>query len=188
MDTEPKIGYFSEDLKRELNMGINSMDVLNGHELKFGEREEIEESEHIQPIPSAVITDKNRSRVMLIRKNKMKVSKNSPERDKLLMFVGGHVDEVDRKEKLPKTLENALKREVREEIGLDIRESGEPFLIYMPNDGHIAVCYILQILNRETKYELSSSIERAKVVGIEEIEKNKLDPWSKHILKKISPQ
>ena len=59
--------------------------------LSFDFRDRVEANDnYIQPIPIGVITNKYRDKVLVIKKNKTAVSSNSPEKDKDLIYVGGH--------------------------------------------------------------------------------------------------
>ena len=70
--------------------------------MKFDLREAVEANANfIQPLPIAVITNKEKNKVLVIKKNKSAVSTTSPEKDKHLVYI------LDMKIKLNRTLRNS---------------------------------------------------------------------------------
>lgn len=198
-----KIAYFDESLVDDLKDGVNELSVLNSYSLKFGNRNIIEESNHIQPIAIAVITNPERNKVLLVKKSPKRTSKDSPERDKSLIYIGGHGREEDKKENgatLP-TLEETLHREIDEEIGQYISiNDKEPFLIYTPDNDkskkHLAICYEIIMDLDNNKFKLTSDefiMKTGKsksghvftIKNLIEAEHKNLENWSKVILEKI---
>ncbi len=153
----------------------------------------------IQPIPIAVLTDKNCSKVLLVKKKTDSVSLNSPEKNKLLTYVGGHIRNEDfsngQKNNFLKVCSKALKREVHEELGIYIDvERIEPIFIYSQDmhksRQHLAVCYLVQIDFEITKFKLDSKELQTSIKSrsgaIESISSlvscRDFDSWSKLIL------
>ncbi len=198
-----KIAFFDEKLSLELVTGINSIEILGKHKLEFGNRKQIEKSNKMQPISIAVITNKSRDKVLLVKKSKARTSKDSPERDKSLLYIGGHgriEDLKDSKSILP-TLQETLHREINEEIGESISiENKTPFLIYTPDNEkskkHLAICYVIEMDLKDKKFKLTSdefimktgTSKSGRVLSIKEIvdtEFSNLESWSKEILKEV---
>lgn len=168
--------------------------------LLFGFRDDIEKTEnYIQPIPIAVITNKKHNKVLVIRKNKGAMSLNSPERDKDLIYVGGHsriedttASNINNFIAICKT---TLKREINEEIGISVViSSTEPYCIYLPskqNKKHIAICFLISVDDMSIKLRLDSqelvlnkgTSKSGRFIEIKEVAlSNNLEDWSKMIL------
>ena len=171
-------------------------------QIKFDLRENVEKnSKLLQPIPVAVITNYDKNKILVIKKNKYSTSKNSPERNKLLLYIGGHSRYEDSTEKNSQNFlsvcRSTLKRELKEEIGLSIALNDiEPFFIYTDSDDsskkHLAVCFWVMIDENGVKLNLDSNeliIKRGKsksgsFLKLDEICREKsLEDWSKIILK-----
>ena len=93
--------------------------------LEFDLRETVESnSDFIQPLPIAVITNKGRTKLLVIKKNKSAVSETSTEKDKHLIYVGGHSRYEDKTASnsmdFVSICKTALKREIKEEIGISV--------------------------------------------------------------------
>lgn len=166
-----KIGYFDRTDKLSDLLSTNTVFSDNQltkflPELKFGLREKIESStKYIQPIPIAIITNKLKNKVLVIKKNKNAVSSDSPERDRTLLYVGGHSRFEDETDVINKDFLSvcriALKRELKEEIGISVALNEiNPFYIYSPTSEkskkHIAVCFEISIDEESTKLHLDS--------------------------------
>lgn len=90
-----RIGYLEKNEKL-INI-LSSNKIISDDEIakelppiKFGLRSDVEEkNDLIQPIPVAVITNKEKNKVLVIKKNKNAVSNDSPERDKILLYKIG---------------------------------------------------------------------------------------------------
>ena len=134
--------------------------------MKFDLREAVEANANfIQPLPIAVITNKEKNKVLVIKKNKSAVSTTSPEKDKHLVYIGGHSRYEDKTESNSKEFisicKTALKREIKEEIGIAVAlKNINPVFIYS-NDNptsqkHIAVCFIVPVDEETIKLRLDS--------------------------------
>lgn len=148
-----QIGYFPWD---KLNMdGVTGefpiKDLVNC-ELHFNKREIVEKNIDYQPIPCAIILNETGDRILVSKKTNESLQKNSPELNKYLLWVGGHVREDDMSNSYTniETFKNTLHREIREEIGLEIKIKDEDvYCIYTPttpkSKQHIAVCFIIRV-------------------------------------------
>ncbi len=95
-----KIGYIDNKLKNNLTSGINDFKILNKEKLKFDNRDKVESRDSLQPIPIAVITNPERTMVLVVKKSGKRISTTSPEKDKLLLYIGGHVRQEDKKDSI----------------------------------------------------------------------------------------
>lgn len=200
------VGYIEKDhldLSGFIDKPMIDWNELPGidSEWKFDLRTTLEKSsDRIQPIPIAVFSDKERGKILCVKKTSTAVSENSPEKDKLLLYVGGHIRKEDKhygKTTNPLELcKYALKREVKEEIGISVSlDQLVPMLIYVDDCGvsgrHLAVCFMIQVDSSITKLRMTSSellqnkgtTKSGKFIEINEIVKEKLDTWSRTILR-----
>jgi hypothetical protein len=196
-----KIGFFDNEALKELKPGVNNLKILSNRELKFDNRDKVENSDKIQPVVIAVITNEDRDKVLVVKKSKDKTSNDSPERDKLLLYVGGHIRIEDKKsENFNEIFHNTLHREIQEELGesLSIKQS-EPKLIYTPDTPksrkHLAVLFVIT-MNLDNKKFKPTPVEFTMKTGLsksghvysipELLSLNeKYESWSKTILKEI---
>jgi predicted NUDIX family phosphoesterase len=201
-----RIGYFhkssiEEKLHHERVFRYSELSEKLGT-LCFGFRSDVEDNKHyIQPIPIAVITNREHNKILTVKKNPVNISDISPERDKLLIYVGGHIRYEDNPNMqlndLIEVYKRTLRREVREEIGISIQLDGiEPFFIYTPNSDrdkvHIGVCFLLEmdletIKLRFDKNELLSNKGTSQSGKFQEIDKilkksQDMESWSNEIL------
>lgn len=171
--------------------------------IKFEGREVVESSDKwLQPIPVAVISNREKDKILVVKKNNKSVSAGSPEKDKLLLYVGGHT----RKEDVPKGKDvdvlqiyrETLHREIAEEIGISVSlENINPIYIYGDelNDKsrrHIAICFhvitdidVLKLrLDSHELVQNKGTTKSGKFFAINEILecKNELEEWSRAIL------
>ena len=118
---DEKIGYISMQVLQDKNL----LSSLKETKLLFGNRIDVEtELKAVEPIPIAVITNKSRDKLLVVKKNAKKTDKSSPEKDKLLGYIGGHVRHEDNvKDDFFKTIQNALHREIQEEINESISKN-----------------------------------------------------------------
>ena len=165
-----RVGYLERD--EALNGLLSSKRVFNDGDvkswpsIKFDLRCDVEKNEKVlQPIPVAIITNLKKDRILVIKKNKNAVSADSPEKDKLLLYVGGHPRFEDSTEVVSKDFlsicRNALKREVKEEIGIAIALNDiQPFYLYTPDNErskkHLAVCFLVPLDEDSIKLRLDS--------------------------------
>ena len=83
--------------KLNLKSGLNKINLDNSSIL-FGDREFVEQlKSFVQPICAAMILTKN-GKILTINKTATSTGKISPEKDKTLLYVGGHLDISDKNE------------------------------------------------------------------------------------------
>ena len=134
--------------------------------LEFGLRSVVEDDDLLlQPLPVAIITNKAKDKILVIKKNKSAVSSDSPERNRMLLYVGGHSRYEDATDLTSNDFlaicKTALKREIKEEIGISIAlDEIVPFYIYTPTNErsrkHLAVCFFVSIDEDGLKLRLDS--------------------------------
>ncbi len=202
-----RIGYFEKNeilneilLSKQIFSDDKLTDVLST--IKFDLRNIVEDnSNYIQPIPIAVITNIEKNKVLVIKKNRNAVSIDSPERDKILLYIGGHSRYEDSTEvtshDFVSICKSTLKREIKEEIGISIALNGiRPFYIYTPSNErskkHLAVCFVISLDEEGIKLHLDSheliqnkgKSKSGRFLTIDEIcQEPELEQWSEMILK-----
>ena len=191
-----KIGYISTEVLQNKNL----LSSLKEIKLLFGNRFEVEkDSKAVQPIPIAVITNKSRDKLLVVKKNAKKTDKSSPEKDKLLGYIGGHVRYEDNvKDDFFKTIQNALHREIQEEINESISICAtEPILIYADDNErsrqHLAICYIVEMDLDNKQFKITSdeltmksgTSKSGKVMTPYELASEALEKWTIAILDKV---
>jgi predicted NUDIX family phosphoesterase/predicted ATPase len=201
------IGYFAYTLVDDLLYGVNDLNVLSKYPLQYGVRSRVEEMNAIQPVCIAVITNKNRDKVLVVQKDISKTSPASPERQRHLTYLGGHVHYEDSLQEgtdlmeLSEVFKTTLNRELDEEIHLVPAIEIEPFLIYTPetnskSNKHLAICYVIEYdfdkheelklysdeFIKNNSSELSGQLLDINKLNIEDI---KFDSWSLQILEKV---
>ena len=166
-----RVGYFPKNntLMNALENGpILFHSVLKSvlPKLEFGLRSVVEDDDLLlQPLPVAIITNKAKDKILVIKKNKSAVSSDSPERNRMLLYVGGHSRYEDATDLTSNDFlaicKTALKREIKEEIGISIAlDEIVPFYIYTPTNErsrkHLAVCFFVSIDEDGLKLRLDS--------------------------------
>jgi predicted NUDIX family phosphoesterase len=174
-------------------------------EMQFDLRENVEnDSALIQPIPIAVITNPEHDRVLTIKKKGSAVTADSPEKDKLLLYVGGHTRFEDYSEinsqNFLSICKYTLRREVKEELGISLAFNEiEPIFLYTPDveksAKHLGVCFIVEYDDLDSLHFHLDSVELIQNTGtsksgrfqdIDEMlkdKKNSFESWSLEILK-----
>lgn len=172
--------------------------------LHFDVRAKVEsDSKLIQPIPILVITNPDRNRVFVVKKNKKVLSKTSPEDDKLLLYLGGHIRREDsyhsNDSNLLSIAQYALHREIKEEVGLDYFPPQNELICIWTRDNersrkHLALCYVFEADIDSLKLRLDSNefmttgnTISGSIFTMDQVLKRKrdLEPWSKIILREI---
>jgi predicted NUDIX family phosphoesterase len=203
-----KIGYF--EITNTLQYKLNKKRIFEYSELseelidiKFDLRDKVEKAKNfLQPVPIVVITNKSHDKVLTIRKNPKATSENSPEKNKLLCYVGGHPrleDLTDASSHDFLTIcKYALQREVWEEIGISslVLSEVQPFFIYTPDTEkskqHIGVCFLVEMDTDSLKMNLdphelvlnkgTSKSGRFQDVNTLNYLENEFESWSIEIL------
>ncbi len=201
-----KIGYFPKSaLPSDLPETFSfSQANIDGITLEYQIRDSVEADEgSVQPIPILIITNKERNKLLVVKKNKKTTSKDSPELDRLLVYLGGHTREEDSFGALDTSLLNisrlSLKREIKEETGLNYippSEATDPLCIWMRDNDrstkHLAICYIMEVNFSRTKVRLDKNefmsggnTKSGMILNIEEVlgREKELESWSKLILR-----
>jgi predicted NUDIX family phosphoesterase len=202
--TSERIGYVNlDDLELQNEKSFYYNNIFNDINFDFDSREKVESAEDkVQPIPVAIITNKERNRILVAKKNKKQTSEDSPESNKLLVYFGGHTrkeDLVNQKNNMISLIRSSLTREVKEETNLDFTPFSEEFdnplciwdRSHEKSKKHIAICHILEVDFDTIKYKLDKNefmtggnTLSGKIYSKDEIfkEYDKLEPWSQIIL------
>lgn len=200
-----RIGYFEKNDDFQKIIGQDTVteyeqvkDVLPS--IKFGLREKVEDTQDfIQPIPIAIITNKDRNKILVIKKNKSAVSDSSPEKEKHLIYIGGHSRDEDKTQSnmddFISICKTTLKREIKEEIGISVALNNiTPFFLYSQECKtslkHLAVCFIVPMDETSVKLRLDShelvlnkgKSKSGKFLALNEIENLVMEEWSYTIL------
>jgi predicted NUDIX family phosphoesterase len=200
-----KVAYVPREVLKDYegaNYWSNS-EMLKNLELKFNYRDKVEDNNDIvQPIPIIVLTDENKKNVLVARKKASALSKKSPEKDKLLLYFGGHVRVEDKlyENNTSQTLFTALSREIQEELGITLNISSintKPLFIWLKDnersEKHLAVCflYIADFSHHKIKlddYEFvqkTGTSDSGRVFEIASLEIDKFEKWSSIIMKEL---
>ena len=182
-----KIGYIKKD-NINFNLGLNSIFDCNNC-IEFGNRFLVEHrTDVVQFICAGVIMTKD-NKILVVRKRVGETSKDSPERNKALLFVGGHLDSSDMDKTTMQTFKNGMKREVFEELGVIFKDEqiGNPVITYTPtsikDSKHMGIMFPI-IINKPFNAEFSDG--KCKFVDIAELNKiNNFEPWSEILLKRV---
>jgi thymidylate kinase len=196
-----KIGYMLSSFVSNLKEGINDFEIIKNRSIFFDERHNVEENdEMIQPIAIAIITDVERKNVLVLKKNEIKTTRDSPEFNRMLLYSGGHIRQEDRfsaDETNLVVIKRALQREIKEELNECISIGNQtPFLIYSPiskkSKKHLAVCFIIEMDLENKKFKptrdefihKSSTSKSGTVVRTKELNDmvSDFEPWSLSIL------
>ena len=200
-----QIGYINiselKQYEKAKQWYFNEMDIPI--KLNFGRRDEVEIDEgKIQPVAIVTITDEDKSNVLLLKKNLSSVGVNSPEKDKLLIYSGGHIRKEDnihgKNESFISICKMSIIREIKEELGLSISPQDEnPLFIWdkthIRSKHHLAVCFTFQtdLKQLEVKLDQYEFIQKTgktksgRIQPIRQILNENFEEWSKIILKNI---
>lgn len=177
---EERIGYIDmpEQIRQQFEskhwLTYDSFQKIGGlnQSIRFEKRSTLEEdSEYVQIVPIAVLKDVSTNQVLMVKKLPKAVGDNSPETDKDLPYVGGHVRHEDVIEgncdDFLEICKTALKREIREELGIAVSlDRIVPDFIYV-RDGsrsnlHMAVCFLIEEKKETLKLRMNSEELRKK--------------------------
>ncbi len=183
-----KIGYIDKG-SLILTSGLNSIDRLKNIEIHYGYRDIVEERKDVvQPVCAGVIITKD-NQILIINKNSKSTGKISPEKDKTLLYVGGHLDISDMSNSNTQTFTNGMKREIAEELGLEVKdaETNNPILTYTPisekSAKHLGVIFPIVI---EKSFDTTFTDGKCKFVEIDSLENiTNFESWSEIILNEI---
>jgi len=167
--------------------------------VKFDYRDQVEENlSFVQPLPIIVLTNKRKSKILVVKKRAKSLSKNSPEKDNLLAYFGGHIRIEDMvSNDFNQTIFNTLSREIQEELGISLNiasNKAEPLFIWLKDnersEKHLAICYLYQADFNHHKIKLdeyefvqkTGTSESGRVINLKDINLDKFEKWSKIIL------
>lgn len=170
--------------------------------IRFGQRTELEKDDagsRVQLVPIVVIKEKSSQRILMVKKAEKATREDSQERGHNLAYVGGHVrleDKCSDHDQFLDICKTALKREVREELGISISlDDAVPDLIYVNDNSrsklHMAVCFQITMKENSVKIRMESN-ELLKNRGkgksgtfvCPDMVLENCDSWSEIILKK----
>ncbi len=200
-----KIGYFPKTTLSEVvsKYTEETANILGG--LQFNARPIVEENEKLkQPIPIAVLKDKNSNRVIIGQKRDESVDKKGPEYRRQILYFGGHTrqeDDLQNDGNIESIFRRCLERELREELNIPVSldEDLPKIIIQTSNNAtsrkHMAVVFVVEVdfsttKLRPNKVELStdSKVKTGTIINLDDVEqlkKYKFCDWSKVILKDV---
>lgn len=183
-----KIGFVSK-ASAKLKHGCNRITKLCINSLHFADREIVEErNDVVQPICAGVIITKDK-KVLVVNKTAKSTGKVSPEKDKSLLYIGGHLSIVDMQKSNIGTFKSGMKREILEEIGLDVKETciKNPIVTYTPTTEKSAKhCGVIFPIEIEKPFNTTFTDGKCKFVDISGLKGiHNFEPWSEIILKEI---
>jgi len=199
---EEKVGYIHNSVTKNLTEGINNWSAIKDCTLNYDKRSVVELTDSVQPVPIAVFTNRERTKVLVLKKNSKRVSKDSPEKDKVLIYAGGHIRKEDQNgnDRFIDVIRNTFRREIEEELGESITVNSEPCIIYTPSYNaksakHMAVCFIITMDLDDKKFkprpeefiQKSGKSISGQVLEISSVldHSSDLDSWSCAILSDI---
>lgn len=182
------IGYIEKDTFKDKD-GFNSIETLQNYTVKYGYRPALEERDDvIQPICAGVILTQDHQ-VLIVNKSKASTGKNSPEKNKTLLYIGGHLDVSDDAQSNLQTFVQGMKRELLEETGLEIKDSNifKPILTYTPisekSARHLGIIFPVII---PKAFDTNFTDGKCKFVDIDSLKLiNNFESWSEIILQEI---
>ena len=183
-----KIGYIDTS-NLILTSGLNSIDRLKDIEIQYGYRDIVEDRiDVVQPVCAGVIITKD-NQILIINKSSKSTGKISPEKNKTLIYVGGHLDIFDNSNSNIQTFTNGMKREILEELGFEVKDIGinNPILTYTPisekSAKHLGVIFPIVI---EKSFDTTFTDGKCKFVDIESLDHiTNFESWSEIILNEI---
>jgi predicted NUDIX family phosphoesterase len=197
-----EIAYIhASELRRRFGGGTtSSLSKVISHplHLRFASRKTVEANRlFVQPVAIAVVTDASRTKVLALRKSSVSLGKeDSPERDKVLLYAGGHIRVEDSRVASGRSLEDVarktLERELREELGTALKATKDQVLcIWDTTHGaksqkHVGVCFVCEVDFKVFEPKLDAwefgnedpTREAVQVVNVAELDLDELEPWS----------
>ena len=184
-----KIGYIKKDKVTCLN-GINLRDGdLRELEIEYDYRDLVEErSDVVQPICAGVVMTKD-NKILVINKSSKSTGKISPEKDKTLLYIGGHLDISDQTKTNLSTFLSGMKREILEEMNIKISDEdvGEPIVTYTPTSEksakHMGIIFPIILSHTFNTGFTDGKCRFVDIGSLNEI--NNFESWSEIILEEI---
>lgn len=171
--------------------------------LKYDMRDRVESDKNkIQPIPIVSITNKNRDKLLILKKKEDSLGLKSPEKSKTLVYAGGHVrkeDNVDgENENFLSIIKTTLMREIYKELGLSFSPIEiNPLIIWVKNiprsKQHLAICFIIEtdLDNLALKFDdyefvqKTSGSKSGKIIPIPDLKEEAIESWGLIILEEM---
>ena len=183
-----KIGYIEKD-KIGLQNGVNSVQSIIAANILFDYRSLVEEREGVvQPICAGVILTKN-NQILIVNKTSKSTGKKSPEKNKTLLYVGGHLDDADIKENNLQSFCSGMKREIAEELGMIVDDNNiyNPIVTYSPisekSAKHFGIIFPIVI---EKSFDTTFTDGKCRFVDIENLNNiTNFESWSEIILNEV---
>ena len=187
-----QIGYIQKE-NLNLRKGINNIEDILASKIYFGDRNVVENSEDsVQPVCCAMIYTRN-EKVLTVNKTAKSTGSVSPEKDKTLLYVGGHLSVEDHnKNSNLETFFKGMLREVKEELNIDLKTCAlclGAVGTYTPDtiksQKHLGIIFTIEV---EKEFETSFTDGKCKFVDYKDI-KNicNLESWSTLLYKHILP-
>lgn len=197
-----KIGYFKrKDLAEfEERRYWNFSEFDAPPRIYYGPRDQVEADDAlVQPVPIVVITNTSRDEVLVVKKKKSSLGTSSPERDRLLVYMGGHIRQEDNLRGLDETLSSiastALSREIQEELSLSLSVvDDDPLCIWVKDDArsqkHLALVSVYEadfdhLTLRLDDYEFVQKTGKSKsgrVFSVADLGTEEMEEWSRIIV------
>ena len=183
-----QVGYIEKGVS-PLVMGLNSVEKLMDTQIKFADRDLVESRDDVvQPICAGVMITQD-NKVLTIRKHAKATGVSSPEKDKTLLYLGGHLDVLDNSLNNLESFKIGMKREVEEETGFRIDNTCilKPIVTYTPttlkSSKHFGVIFPVII---PKAFDLTFSDGVCSFVDVESLDAvDNLDSWSEIILREV---
>lgn len=176
---------------------------FNAIPFSFDYRDKVENNDrYVQLVPIAVFTNDNKDSVLVAKKKPSATGKKSPEKNKLLVYFGGHVRKEDNLQGASEDILSVsiatLSREVQEELSMSLEfDAITPSCIWLKNNDrsarHLALCYVFKADFEHFKIKLddyefvqtTGTSQSGRVVAITDLDIVKTDDWTKIILKEL---
>jgi predicted NUDIX family phosphoesterase len=197
-----RIGYFDRTLLDDVGEVFLPDIILDRlRQFSYGERAMIEsDAGNVQPVPVAVITDRECEHIVVAKKLAAATPEGSPEREKTLIYFGGHIREEDEGNQmgpagLASVANAALTRELKEELDVDFVGDEKPsFCIWdrsnLRSAKHVAFVYHVKV-DRQSLRIVADRKEfaekEARMMRIDDLRAShpNFERWSEVILKRI---
>jgi predicted NUDIX family phosphoesterase len=198
------IAYFDREVINGLKEEVFDSERIFGslRQFSYRIRSDVEsDGRSVQPIPVAVITDTAVSKIVVARKRRAATSSLSPERNRDLIYFGGHVREEDESsefgsESIIDVVAAALARELKEELDIDYDASADkPMFCIWNRDNersakHVALVYHVKVDRQSLRVvtDRNEFSERgARVVSLEKLRARapNFELWSSIIFEEI---
>ncbi len=171
--------------------------------IKYDMRNKVElDPDKIQPIPIVCITNKARDRLLILKKKEDSLGIKSPEKNKTLVYAGGHVrkeDNVDGDdEDFLAIIKTTLMREIYEELGISFSPvENNPLVIWVKNipksKQHLAMCFLIEtdLDNLALKFDdyefvqKTSGSKSGKIISLHDLKEETIESWGRIILEEI---